>query len=929
MAMPAARPPPARRGGPRAGEDGTEGHSSLRLSGLGGAGSDPPQGVHTGQHDGGSEEALPPGSTLGGAAAPSAPTLLQQPLVVGDLVNVDHRTWPGVNKYGGVGFVCGMSDPHGISYDVKYSVTQKIDRGVEARFVHPYAFPEEAVGNRSRRGAGGRAGGRATSGSGGMLSPRGRVSVAHGAAASVPPSLPTYVAAAPQLPSPPRDTGGLGHTTGRAAPGSEDDRNDEVDSDMKISVADDGKYGESSDADMEDFGGGSDGEYSEEGAPTEEEMEEAEERAKVRDSQVLCRDDGGGKENPPHEQGATAPACGSTRSAEERGDGREAAAESRPGPQLNPPWCPSGSDVRYGEGHRLCELRSVDITVDLIVGGASRAASSIGGPVLLDGEGQRKKVDPALPCSRKPDLIPAVPGASPSPNSIHQPLNPSQDCLPRRSEGVRASSVKRTGAVVSHERYPPASPARSRPPPETERAESLADQPGPSSHSLFVRSPSSIPAGVAAEAGPQRTPREAMPPPPPPPPPSPTPPPKRPPFASVLAKPPPPWPPLLSEARSYKVGDLVDVLCRTSPGVNKEGGVARVTKVSPDGTYSVKYLVRQGSEKGVTAVILSPYPLDDAGAVTADAADGDTYAGGGSRGRNWRKSDAAPSLPSGAGFKVRRTPRSNKGSCPPDAAAGQANAACLSYLLGETQHPELDLDPDLGEGLDPDECSPEETKRRQEAATATTEEGASVAAPNVTTPARGRARGRGKGRESGRVGRGEKSGDGGEIKTGSEAKSGGSNAAKGNAGKRDTQGRGGGSAQEGQGLRRGGSVVSTAAGDQSEGEHIVVTTTVPDLGDRSGDGARSCGHESRLSANPRDDPPAHVVARTGAAGDKTSRPRVGSAATTGSSRSSSSRVGSGEIFPGHTRRGRAKAAVLTFTALEDDMVALAKSLARR
>ncbi|CAN0567936.1 unnamed protein product, partial [Ectocarpus sp. 12 AP-2014] len=76
----------------------------------------------------------------------------QHPFVVGDLVLVESRTWPGMNKHGGVGLVVAVLDPPGSRYDVKYTVGNKTDRGIEARFVHAHAFPEETVGSRSRRG---------------------------------------------------------------------------------------------------------------------------------------------------------------------------------------------------------------------------------------------------------------------------------------------------------------------------------------------------------------------------------------------------------------------------------------------------------------------------------------------------------------------------------------------------------------------------------------------------------------------------------------------------------------------------------------------------------------------------------------------------------------------------------------------------------
>lgn len=48
-------------------------------------------------------------------------------------------------------------------------------------------------------------------------------------------------------------------------------------------------------------------------------------------------------------------------------------------------------------------------------------------------------------------------------------------------------------------------------------------------------------------------------------------------------------------ASSFTEGDLVQVLKRQWPGMNKEGGAARVTKVHGDGTLAVAYIV--GGEK--------------------------------------------------------------------------------------------------------------------------------------------------------------------------------------------------------------------------------------------------------------------------------------------------------------------------------------------
>jgi hypothetical protein len=54
-------------------------------------------------------------------------------------------------------------------------------------------------------------------------------------------------------------------------------------------------------------------------------------------------------------------------------------------------------------------------------------------------------------------------------------------------------------------------------------------------------------------------------------------------------------------AVAFSVGDSVDVQERQFPGVNKEGGPARIVAVHDDGTYSVKYVLRNTQENHVEA----------------------------------------------------------------------------------------------------------------------------------------------------------------------------------------------------------------------------------------------------------------------------------------------------------------------------------------
>lgn len=50
---------------------------------------------------------------------------------------------------------------------------------------------------------------------------------------------------------------------------------------------------------------------------------------------------------------------------------------------------------------------------------------------------------------------------------------------------------------------------------------------------------------------------------------------------------------------TFEVGQLVQVAERQWPGVNKEGGDARVVRVHKDGTVAVKYIINNRSEASV------------------------------------------------------------------------------------------------------------------------------------------------------------------------------------------------------------------------------------------------------------------------------------------------------------------------------------------
>ncbi|CAB9503155.1 Inherit from NOG: ring finger protein 8, E3 ubiquitin protein ligase [Seminavis robusta] len=62
----------------------------------------------------------------------------------------------------------------------------------------------------------------------------------------------------------------------------------------------------------------------------------------------------------------------------------------------------------------------------------------------------------------------------------------------------------------------------------------------------------------------------------------------------------------ISAAVAFKVGEIVQVRSRTWPGVNKPGGIAKISKVV-DGSYHIQYILG-GKEKNVDAVFLSRPP---------------------------------------------------------------------------------------------------------------------------------------------------------------------------------------------------------------------------------------------------------------------------------------------------------------------------------
>eukprot|EP00752_Nemacystus_decipiens_P010315 g9190.t1 len=862
------------------------------------------------------------------SAASPAPMPPPRRFVIGDLVFVEHRTWPGMNKHGGVALVTAVLDPPGSRYDVKYMVSRKHDRGVEARYVNDFAFPDETVGSRSRRGGGGaRGAGRHPGvGSGGgrvSLPPRRRSRAspastpASGAAASAANSSavtatgsPAAAAAASLVSIPPRPQPRHEHdfsvdnSSGEAMAAAEGEESparertasaataatavaspasaaatDAITAALSPSAAAASAAAASDVAEKVEGCGGEtkvvgrgdddgDGEESRrddatmgshhsDAAPPirkeDAERDHADTDADV-DGAGYSSDDGGGMEyiegsfdvghdgndnvrdggndsqtaGPAETEGntdgdgeAAAPVPGEAEvlssagvsvketpegmrekddeeaarvekiedltddrrrslTSSEAGSGIAGGAVGGPAAPLSPssrsnlPWRPSQSEGignerrrRRRHDHGPSSSFPASDTRDAVLAGAAEglmalAANPRTAPAAAagfdDGEEDSRTGDvqsasdkdraetpisPPQSAGDRPALDdgssslrgePAAPpaGAELPPGSPSSLLSQSgnRSCMGQRRDDTPVASAAAAGeaaavaAVAAGNNRQDDSREDQNGTPWTfsmeavERVggDALVDTPANSAPSPrpspSIASPPSRTSTRPAPSGRtsptlQQTPRQAMPPPPPL---FPSPILTRP---SILSPPPPPKTP------SFKVGDLVSVPSRTSPGVNKEGGVAKVTLARPDGTFDVKYIVRQGREKGVAAAILSPYKVDDddddggGGRGERDSGDGGAGGGGSSRGPSPTfppplMEGAARGGGSGGGggrrtAAVRRTPRSNKGWCSPDIAAGQANAACLNYMLGDTQHPELDLDPDLGELLDPDE----------------------------------------------------------------------------------------------------------------------------------------------------------------------------------------------------------------------------------
>jgi len=62
-------------------------------------------------------------------------TTVPRQIAIGDIVNVASRTWPGINKPGGVGLVTNITPvDNSVKYDVTYVLGGR-ENGIDAQFV--------------------------------------------------------------------------------------------------------------------------------------------------------------------------------------------------------------------------------------------------------------------------------------------------------------------------------------------------------------------------------------------------------------------------------------------------------------------------------------------------------------------------------------------------------------------------------------------------------------------------------------------------------------------------------------------------------------------------------------------------------------------------------------------------------------------------
>lgn len=695
------------------------------------------------------------------APSPSS-SLPPPPFAVGDLVSVDGRSWPGMNKQGGVGFVNAVSDPPGSLYDIKYILTRKVERGIDARFVHPHAFLDDTLGSRSRRGTGGRETRRARSRVGsapkeasGPDLTRERSAAQSDAAKSNVGDNTVLTADPSRKPSPFRNSeehGGASaadvhtekkrnatneieaheeqvnsETRGRNAvvQRNESDTSLIITSGFGRSDSDNGRLGRNRNA----------VEGSDQTKPMEYEKEKRNGADESENSKSACLAASGGgrcdssnaglgqgchadleKENRPREEfpnesGRTD--CGSDSDTtlviaggEEEGDSSDDVESCEKG--LGADNFPDRKMARERGNEEVIERRHLAAEVgrqsrgdrgkeenpglNRVEVAEARRSERVGDerlgykeavvdrpqqagqnsprpPLTSDVQYDRRgRWTGALLSTRVPSETENFAGSA----GIEKYIGSAQDVADRLSptKGSSASSsTRKFEGSPCHEEKPQNTS-------EDASQVGLASEVGKKHLAAFQKSstPSSVSSAHGMPDEPsersravcERTPQQVMPLPAP--------------FKS---------PSQSLKTPSYKVGDLVEVMSRSSPGVNKEGGVARVTRANTDGTYDVKYCVRHGAERAVEASIMSPYAMDEEVNTTSD--------GGESEGNRTEEGQLPVSSTSTAGVSVRRTNR--RGSCPPDAAVGQANAACLNLILGDTQHPELALDPDLLENL--------------------------------------------------------------------------------------------------------------------------------------------------------------------------------------------------------------------------------------
>ena len=131
---------------------------------------------------------------------------------------------------------------------------------------------------------------------------------------------------------------------------------------------------------------------------------------------------------------------------------------------------------------------------------------------------------------------------------------------------------------------------------------------------------------------------------------------------SSSSSPPPPPPQATASSSSASIitkGSIVTVESRTWPGLNKPGGVARVTHVHHDSdnkiTYDVAYVLG-GKEKAVDAEYVTLQSADDDGDGTKKKR---TSAGGGAGGLTISTSTASLAL-SATPLQTPRSPKSNE-----------------------------------------------------------------------------------------------------------------------------------------------------------------------------------------------------------------------------------------------------------------------------